>query len=143
MTAHDASYVLLATAGFVLLIACANVANLTVSRTIRRERELAVRMAMGAGQARLRRLLLAENLLLALAGVGVGLLVTAAAWNPLVSFAARFTPRAVEIELDGAVLIFSTVLALVAATASALSPRLPAPGTTSLRGGARRLPARP
>ena len=129
--ARPTLYVLLATAGFVLLIACANVANLTVSRTLRRERELAVRTAMGAGQSSLRRLLLAENLLLSLAGVGVGLIVTAAAWNPLVSFAARFTPRAVEIELDGAVLMFSIVIALVAATASALAPRLPAPGTRS------------
>jgi len=129
--ARPTLYVLLATAGFVLLIACANVANLTVSRTLRRERELAIRMAMGAGRSSLRRLLLAENLLLSLAGVVVGLLVTAAAWNPLVSFAARFTPRAVEIELDGAVLMFSIVLALVAATVSALAPRLPAAGTSA------------
>jgi len=127
--ARPTLFALLATGGFALLIACANVANLTVSRTLRREKELALRSALGAGRSRLRWLLLSENLLLALAGVVVGVVFTKLSWNLLVNFAARFTPRASEIALDGLVLGFTVAIAVAAAVVSALAPPLPTPGT--------------
>lgn len=129
--------VLVATAGFVLLIACANVTNLTMSRTIRRGRELAVRGAMGAGRARLRGLVLAENALLSLAGAALGLVFTRIAWTLLIRYTARFTPRAMEVELDGFVLVMTLVIASGAAVLSALAPPLPAPGNGADSAGSR------
>ncbi|MCZ6918240.1 MAG: ABC transporter permease [Gemmatimonadetes bacterium] len=122
-------YVLLGTAAFVLLIACANVANLTLTRNIRRWRELVVRAALGAGTGRLRRLLLYENLVLSLAGGAVGLILAYAGVDFLVAFAERFTPRAAEIRLDWAVLAFTLVLAIGAAVAFAFVPSLPEQAT--------------
>jgi putative ABC transport system permease protein len=103
---------LLGVAGLVLVIACANVASLVLARLGRREQELAVRTALGAGKGRLLRQLLTESSLLALAGGGVGLLVAYLGHDLLVSFAARFTPRAAETTLDGTVLLFTLGLAL-------------------------------
>jgi putative ABC transport system permease protein len=116
---------LLGTAGFVLLIACANVANLTLARLVRRQRELAIRTALGAGRARLVRQLLAEGSLLALAGGAIGLGLAAATLNLLTAFAARFTPRAGEIALDGSVLGFTLLVAVLTGLAFALLPALP------------------
>jgi predicted permease len=99
--------VLLATAGFVLLIVCASVANLLVARLVRRGRELAVRTALGAGRVRLLRQLLTESTMLAIAGGGVGLALAALGLDPLVAFAERFTPRAAEITIDTPVLLFT------------------------------------
>jgi predicted permease len=104
------------TAGLVLLTACANVANLVLTRSLRRERELAVRWALGADRRRLRALLLTETAILAAAGAALGLAIAYAGLDLLVSFAERFTPRAGEIRMDGGVLAF----ALLAATGSAL-----------------------
>ncbi len=119
---------LLATSAFVLAIACANVTNLTLTRALRRSRELSVRGALGAARATLRWLLLRENLVLSLAGAVLGLAVTFGIKSLLVTYASRLTPRAVEIEIDGLVLTSCLLVAFAAAVLSALAPRLPLAG---------------
>ncbi len=117
-------YLLTATAALVLLTACANVANLVLTRSVRRERELAVRWALGAGQGRLRRLLLAETGLLAAVGAGLGLVLAYVGLDLLVGFAGRFTPRAAEIRIDAGVLAFALVVATGSALVFAFVPSL-------------------
>ena len=117
-------WVLMAAAAFVLFIACANVANLTLMRGVRRERELHVRAALGAGAWRLRRLLIVENLTLALVGGVLGVLVAAASLKTLVAFAAQLTPRAYEIRVDGVVLAVGFATSIVAAIALSFVPRI-------------------
>ena len=118
---------LLAAAAFVLLIACANVANLTLSRMAKRERELAVRSALGAGRSRLLRQLLTESFLMALSGGMLGLFLAYASLHLLIDFVARLTPRAREIQIDSGVLLFTLAAALgtsiVFGTLSALFSR--------------------
>ncbi|MGI8496785.1 MAG: ABC transporter permease [Gemmatimonadaceae bacterium] len=116
---------LMGAAALVLIIACANVANLTIMRQVRRDHELAVRAALGAGTARLRRLLLAENLVLSLAGGALGVLLAFGGVGMLVAFAQRYSPRASEIRVDGAVLGFTMALVAVVAVLLSLAPRLP------------------
>jgi len=99
--------VLLGAAGFVLLIACANVANLMLARLLKRERELAVRSALGATRARLMRQLLTETILLSLTGGVFGLELAYPTLSLLVKFTARFTTRAHEVRIDGVVLAFT------------------------------------
>ena len=135
-------YLLWTTAAFVLLIALASVANLLLTRSIRRERELVVRAALGAGAARLRRLLLVESVLLAAAGSALGFFVALAGTNVLTTFAARFTPRATEIALDGSVLAFTAGMAALVALALAWAPSLPGgSGGSSLAAGGTRTTA--
>ncbi len=122
-------WLLMGAAAFVLIIACANVANLTLMRGVRREQELVVRSALGAGTARLRRLLLAENLVLAFVGAVLGLLLARIGVRLLISLAERYSPRANEIALDGTVLVFTVVLTLVVAVLLAFVPKLAKEGT--------------
>lgn len=98
---------LFVTAAFVLLIACANVANLTLSRMAKRERELALRAALGAGQSRVLRQLVTEGMLVAIPAAILGLAFASGSLKLLTEFAARLTPRAREIRMDGEVLAFA------------------------------------
>ncbi|HYK91035.1 MAG TPA: ABC transporter permease [Acidobacteriota bacterium] len=110
--AQPALIVLLAASCFVLLIACANVANLTLSRMARRERELMIRSALGANRSRLFRQLVTESLLMALLAGALGLLFASGCLDLLIEFVARLTPRAREIRVDGSVLLFTLLAAL-------------------------------
>jgi hypothetical protein len=117
-------WLLMGAAAFVMVIAAANVANLTLMRGVRREHEMVLRSALGAGAGRLRRLLLAENLLLALGGAVLGLLLARVGLHLLISFAERYSTRANEIRLDGMVLEFTLLLTLVVAFILSFAPRL-------------------
>jgi predicted permease len=116
--------VLLLTAGLVLLLACANTANLMLARLMRRERELAVRAALGATRGRLMRQLLTESMLLSLIGGALGVLLAAWSVRLLVKFAARFTPRADEISLDNTALLFTLVVSVATGLIFGLLPAL-------------------
>ena len=134
--ARPTLWILLGTAAFALVIACANVANLTLARVVTRERELATRAALGATRGMLRRALLIENLLLSAAGAALGVGVAWLGLDALVAFIARFTSRAAEITLDGRVLLFATAIATFAALLFALIPRVPTAGGTRPAGPA-------
>ena len=112
-------WLLMGAAAFVLIIAAANVANLTLMRGVRREHELVVRAAIGASAARLRRMLLAENLVLTSLGAVLGVIIAIGGVRLLISLAERYSPRANEIRLDATV--FGFTLALSVAVALLLS----------------------
>jgi len=115
-------YMLFATAVFLLLVAVANVATLSVSRQLRRSRELAVRVALGGGGARLYRHLALESLLITVIASALGLGIAAGGVGLLRSLATRFTPRAGEIAMSTSVLLFAIALSAVIALAIAAVP---------------------
>ena len=140
-------WLLMGAAAFVMIISAANVANLTLMRSIRREHELVVRAALGAGTAKLRQLLLVENLVLALTGAALGLIIAIGGVRLLVSLAERYSPRANEIRLDGMVLAFTLLLSVVVAVILSFAPKLAkegslaawvAAGVNRMSGGVRR-----
>jgi putative ABC transport system permease protein len=117
-------WLLMAVAAFVLIIACANVANLTLMRGVRREHEMLVRAALGAGTARLRRLLFAEHLILAMAGAVLGIAIAYVGTGMLASFTARMSNRSGEIRVDAIVLFFTLGVAGVVALLLSFAPRI-------------------
>jgi predicted permease len=123
--ANTILWVLFAAAALLFFIACSNVANLVLARTVRRESELAVRSALGASTAALRRSLLAESLILCLSGALASLLVAVPMVKILGRYAARFSPRAEDLTLDFSLIWFGIALALIAAVALAYIPQLP------------------
>ena len=135
-------WVLFAAAGLLFVIACANVANLVLARTVRRDSELAVRSALGATTTALRRSLLAESLVLCGSGVLAALLLAGPMVAVLGRYAARFSVRADGVQLDFNLVWFGIVLALAAAVFLALIPRLPtgdAPLSAGLSSGGTRV----
>ena len=117
-------FVLLGAVGFVLLIACVNVASLQLARAEARGREVAVRMALGAGRGRIVRQLITENALLALAGGAAGLLVAKASLHLLLVLSAGELPRTTEIRLDGAVVALTLGLSVACGLLFGLVPAM-------------------
>jgi len=117
--------VLLAASGLVFVIACSNVANLILARTVRREGELSVRAALGASPGVLRRMLLAESLLLCGAGAALGVMSAQPLVAVLARYASRFSVRAIDLTVDSSLLWVGAALAVVAAVILAFVPRLP------------------
>jgi putative ABC transport system permease protein len=134
--------VLLASSGLVFIIACCNVANLILARTVRREAELAVRSALGASASTLRRLLLAESLLLCGVGAILGVVSASPMVHVLARYASRFSVRALDLKVDFTMLWLGAALAIAAAVLLAYVPRLPAANTSqtmNLSGGGVRI----
>ena len=117
--------VLLAASALVFIIACSNVANLILARSVRREGELAIRAALGASAGALRRTLLAESLLLCGAGAILGVAIARPMVAILARYAARFSVRALDLTVDASLLWVGVGLALAAAVVLAFVPRLP------------------
>ena len=128
--ANTILWVLFAASGLLFVIACSNVANLILARTVRREPELAVRSALGASTKALRRSLLAESIVLCGSGTLAALIIAAPMVAVLGRYAARFSVRADGLTLDFSLVWFGIALALVAAIFLAYIPRLPSPDTT-------------
>ena len=124
-------WVLLAAALLIFVIACSNVANLILSRSVRREGELAIRAALGASHGALRRTLLAESLLLCGAGAVLGVLSAGPMVAILSGYASRFSVRALDLKVDTSILWVGAGLAIVAAILLAYVPRLPSAESSS------------
>jgi putative ABC transport system permease protein len=117
--------VLLAASGLVFIIACSNVANLILARTVRREGELAIRAALGASAGALRRTLLAESLILCVAGATLGVISARPLLAVLARYASRFSVRALDLTVDSSMLWVGAGLAVISAVLLAFVPRLP------------------
>ena len=117
--------VLLAASGLIFVIACSNVANLILARSVRREGELAIRAALGATSAALRRTLLAESLVLCGAGALLGVLIARPMVAVLARYASRFSVRALDLTVDATLLWVGVALAITSAILLAFVPRLP------------------
>src|SRR5580698_6035626 len=124
-TANTILWVLFAASGLLFVIASSNVANLVLARTVRREPELAVRSALGASRASLRRSLLAESLVLCGSGALAALVLAIPMVSVLGRYASRFSARASDLTLDFSLVWFGIALALIAAVSLAFVPRLP------------------
>jgi putative ABC transport system permease protein len=124
-SARTVLLVLLAASALVFIIACSNVANLVLARSVRREEELAVRAALGATAAALRRTLLAESLLLCGTGALLGVVIARPMVSILARYASRFSVRALDVTVDTTVIWVGVVLAVAAAVLLAFVPRLP------------------
>ena len=122
--------VLLAASGLVFIIACSNVANLILARTVRREGELAIRTALGATKGALRRMLLAESLLLCGAGALLGVMSAQPIVALLARYASRFSVRALDLTVDNTLLWVGAALAMIASIILAFVPRLPSSETS-------------
>jgi predicted permease len=132
--ARDVLLVLLAASALVFVIACCNVANLILARTVRREGELAVRVALGASRGALRRMLLAESLVLCGAGALIGVISAPLLVSVLARYASRFSVRALDLKVDFSLLWVGAALAIVAAVILAFVPRLPSSASSSRLG---------
>jgi putative ABC transport system permease protein len=133
---------LLGAAAVVFVIACSNVANLILARSVRREAELAVRAALGAGNGALRRTLLAESVVLCGAGAVLGVALSVPFVAVVSRYAARFSVRALDVTVDASVLWVGAALAILAAVLLAYVPRLPsthAPAGLGLASGGVRI----
>lgn len=129
--ARDVLLVLLAASALVFIIACCNVANLILARTVRREGELAIRVALGASRGALRRMLLAESLVLCGAGALIGVVSARPMVAMLARYASKFSVRAIDLKVDSSLLWVGAALAIVAAVILAFVPRLPSSASSS------------
>jgi putative ABC transport system permease protein len=118
-------WVLLAASGLLFVVACSNVANLILARTVRRESELAIRSALGASTSALRRSLLAEAIVLCGSGALAGVAIAVPMVSILARYAARFSVRALDLTLDFSMVWIGVALALIASVFLAFVPRLP------------------
>jgi predicted permease len=117
--------ILLGASGLIFIIACSNVANLILARSVRREGELAVRAALGAGRGALRRTLLAESVVLCGAGAILGVLIARPMLTVIARYASRFSVRALDLTVDSTLLWVGVSLALISSVLLAFVPRLP------------------
>ncbi len=126
--------VLLAASGLIFIIACSNVANLILARSVRREGELAIRAALGASAGALRRTLLAESLILCVVGATLGVITARPLLAVLARYASRFSVRALDLTVDSSMLWVGALLAVISAILLAYVPHLPNANTSQTPG---------